>query len=83
MVWNRTTQALKNRGPGPVMATVRKPEENKSFTVRHRRRVMVRTFTWMSRCRRQAKDFERIPAGSPAWAQPAACRFPMHRVARG
>ena len=37
---------------------------------------------WMSRCRRLAKDHERSLESSAAWAQLAACRFLMRRVAR-
>ncbi|MXX88283.1 MAG: transposase [Boseongicola sp. SB0677_bin_26] len=48
----------------------------------YRRWVVERTFAWMSRCRRLAKDFERTLASSVAWAQLAACRFPARRLAR-
>ena len=41
-----------------------------------------RAFAWMSRCRRLAKDYERSLESSLAWAQLAACRFMMRRIAR-
>ena len=76
-------KALKDRGLGSIIEIVQKPKETRGFTVLYRRWVVERTFAWMSRCRRLAKDFERTLASSLAWAQLAACRFLMHRVARG
>ncbi len=76
-------EALKGRGLGSIIEIVRKPKETRGFTVLCRRWVVERTFAWMSRCRRLAKDFERTLASSLAWAQLAACRFLMRRVARG
>ena len=76
-------EALKDRGLGSIIEIVQKPKETRGFTVLYRRWVVERTFAWMSRCRRLAKDFERTLASSLAWAQLAACRFLMRRVARG
>ena len=68
---------------GSLLEIVNKPKETKGFTVLYRRWVVERTFAWMSRCRRLAKDYERSFESSVAWAQLAACRFLMRRVARG
>ncbi len=67
---------------GGLLEIVEKPQDIKGFTVLYRRWVVERTFGWMSRCRRLAKDFERSLASSLAWCQLAACRFMMRRVAR-
>ncbi len=75
-------QELARHGLGPVLKIVQKPKEIKGFTVLCRRWVEERTFAWMSRCRRLAKDHERSLESSAAWAQLAACRFLMRRVAR-
>ena len=75
--------ALKDRGLGSIIEIVQKPKGTRGFTVLYRRWVVERTFAWMSRCRRLAKDFERTLASSLAWAQLAACRFLMRRLARG
>ncbi len=75
--------ALAEHGLGPVIGIVRKPDGTRGFTVPYRRRVVERTFAWMSRCRRLAKDSGRTLESSLAWARPAACRFLMRRVARG
>ena len=76
-------EALKDRGLGSIIEIVQKPKETRGFTILYRRWAVERTFAWMSRCRRLAKDFERTLASSLAWAQLAACRFLMRRVARG
>ena len=75
-------QELARHGLGPVLEIVQKPKETRGFTVHCRRWVVERTFAWMSRCRRLAKDHERSLESSAAWAQLAACRFLMRRVAR-
>ena len=61
---------------------VNKPKDIKGFTVLYRRWVVERTFVWMSRCRRLAKDYERSLENSLAWAQLVACRFMMRRIER-
>ena len=78
----KLASALKKLGIGPVLEIVNKPKEIKGFKVLHRRWVVERTFAWMSRCRRLAKDYERSLESSLAWAQLATCRFMMRRIAR-
>ena len=74
--------ALKKLGIGSDLEIIKKPKDVKGFTVLYRRWVVERTFAWMSRCRRLAKDYERSLESSLAWAQLAACRFMMRRIAR-
>ncbi len=74
---------LKELGLGEVLEIVQKPKDIKGFAVIWRRWVVERTFAWMSRCRRLAKDFEHNLASSLAWCQLAAIRFLVRRVARG
>ena len=73
---------LKKLGLGSTLEIVKKPKDVKEFTVLYRRWVVERTFAWMSRCRRLAKDYERSLESSQAWVQLAACRFMMRRAAR-
>ena len=68
---------------GGLLEIVEKPKDIKGFTVLFRRWAVERTFVWMSRCRRLAKDFERTLESSLACCQLAACRFLMRRVTRG
>ncbi len=79
----KLARALAELGLADLLEIVQKPKNLTSFTVLYRRWVVERTFAWMSRCRRLAKDFERTLESSLAWAQLAACRFLMRRVARG
>ena len=78
----RLRDALTRRGLPELIEIVEKPRQIGAFTVLPRRWVVARTFAWMGRCRRLAKDFERNEASSLAWARLAACRFVMRRVAR-
>ena len=78
----KLASALKKLGIGSDLEIVKKPKDVKGFTILYRRWVVERTFAWMSRCRRLAKDYERTLESSLAWAQLAACRFMMRRIAR-
>ena len=78
----KLASALKKLGIDSDLEIVKKPKDIKGFTVLYRRWVVERTFAWMSRCRRLAKDYERSLESSLAWAQLAACRFMMRRIAR-
>ena len=69
-------------GLGGLLEIAERPKETKGFTVLYSRRVVERTFAWMSRCRRLAKDFVRSLQSSQALVQFAACRFLMRRVER-
>ena len=73
---------LKALGLSELLEIVTKPKGKQGFTVLSRRWVVERTFAWLGRCRRLAKDFERTVASSLAWVKLAACRFMMRRVAR-
>ena len=78
----KLSSALKDIGAGSVLEIVNKPKDVKWFAVLQLRRFVERTFAWMSRCQRLAKDYERSLESSLAWAQLAACRFMMRRVGR-
>ncbi|RWP58130.1 MAG: hypothetical protein E5Y79_09300 [Mesorhizobium sp.] len=47
-----------------------------------RRWVVERTFAWLGRCRRLAKDFERTIASAEAWVFIAHIRLLTRRLAR-
>lgn len=46
---------------GWVLQTVRRPVGVQGFVVLPKRWIIERTFAWISRCRRNAKDYERKP----------------------
>lgn len=74
--------ALQDLGVSELLEIVPKAKGAKGFTVLSRRWVVERTFAWMGRCRRLAKDVERSVASSLAWVKLAGCRFMMRRLAR-
>ena len=74
--------ALHTLGVSELIEIVPKPKGTQGFTVWSRRWVVERTFAWMGRCRRLAKDVGRTLASALAWVKLAGCRFMMRRVAR-
>ena len=54
----------------------------KGFEVLPRRWVVERTFAWLGRCRRLAKDFEGTLESAVAWITIASFRIIMRRLAR-
>lgn len=61
---------------------VRRSDVAKGFEVLPRRWVVERTFAWLGRCRRLAKDWERSIASSEAWATVAHLRMLTRRIAK-
>lgn len=73
---------LAEAGVPDLIEVVKKPKGAKGFEVISRRWVVERTFAWMSRCRRLAKDYERSEESSQAWMEVAVARFLLRRIAR-
>lgn len=61
---------------------VRRCDAAKGFVVLPRRWVVERTFAWLGRCRRLAKDFEASIASAETWALIAHIRILTRRIAR-
>lgn len=59
---------------GPEIEIVRRPPGVTGFVVIARRWVVERTFAWLGRCRRLAKDWETSIASSDAWTLVASIR---------
>ena len=55
---------------------------HREFTVVPRRWVVERTFAWLGRHRRLAKDYERLPETTEALVYAAMTRLLLHRLAR-
>jgi len=53
---------------------VRRPREAKGFVVIAKRWVVERSFAWLGRCRRLAKDWEKLISSSGAWLLIASIR---------
>ena len=67
---------------GPTIEVVRRPPGVTGFVVIARRWVVERTFAWLGRCRRLAKDWERSIASADAWTLIAAIRRSSRHIAR-
>jgi transposase len=74
--------AVLNLEPSPAIAIVRRPNRATGFVVIARRWVVERTFAWLGRCRRLAKDWERTTASSETWLLIAAIRRAYRFIAR-
>lgn len=66
----------------PVIEIVRRPNNATGFVVIARRWVVERTFAWLGRCRRLAKDWEKSLSSSNAWLIIAAIRRQSRFVAK-
>jgi transposase len=56
--------------------------EIKGFIVLPKRRIVERTFGWVNRARRLAKDFETSITSSQAWFMLSLAFLLIHRIAR-
>ena len=65
-----------------VMEIVLKVEDQKGFQVLPKRWVVERTFAWISRYRRLARDYERLAATSEALIYIAMIRLGLRRLAK-
>lgn len=61
---------------------VKRSDTANGFEVLPRRWVVERTFAWLGRCRRLAKDWEQSIASSEAWINIAHIRLTTRRLAR-
>ena len=65
-----------------LLAPFMPARKKKGFEVLPRRWVVERTFTWLGRCRRLAKDWEKTIASAEAWLLIAHIRLVTRRLAR-
>jgi transposase len=61
---------------------IKRSDAGKGFAVLKRRWVEERTFGWLGRCRRLAKDFEASIESAVAWVFIAHIRMLTRRLAR-
>jgi len=66
---------------GIVVEVVRKPPDQIGFAVLPRRWVVERTFSWLMRQRRLARDYERLPATHEAIVKWAMVAIMLNRLA--
>ena len=61
---------------------VKRSDQAKGFVILPRRWIVERTFDWLNRCRRLAKDWEASIASSEAWMFISSIRRMTRRIAR-
>jgi transposase len=54
------------------VAIVKRPDQAKGFVLLHRRWVMERSFTWLTKFRRLVRDYDTLPATHEALIWTAA-----------
>lgn len=74
-------EALEDCGPWCI-EIVERPAGSKGFQLLPKRWVVERTFAWLLRCRRLARDFEASIASATAWILLAHIRLLTRRLAR-
>jgi transposase len=65
-----------------TLEIIKRSDKAKGFELLPRRWVVERTFAWLGRCRRLAKDFEKSIASAEAWIMIAHIRMLTRRLAR-
>ena len=61
---------------------VKRSDQAKGFELLPKRWVVKRTFAWLGRCRRLAKDFENLTRIALAFVKFASIRFMLRRLCR-
>lgn len=64
-----------------TVEVIRKPKDQKGFSVLPRRWVVERTFSWLMRWRRLTRDYERLPATHEAFVRWAMVGVMVNRLA--
>ena len=78
----RETARAVRRAAGARLEIVKRCDAAKGFTVLAKRWIVERTFGWLGRCRRLAKDFEGLTRTHLALVQLAMIRLMLRRIAK-
>jgi len=71
---------LKNERPGWSIEVKMRPTDSAGFTPVRKRWVVERSNAWHGRCRRNSKDYERLPASSAAMIQISHLHLMLRRL---
>jgi transposase len=66
--------------PRLAVEIVKRPDAAKGFEVLPRRWVVERTFAWLNRCRRLAKDFENLDRNTLTFIKLASIRLMLRKL---
>lgn len=78
---DKLESALAGKG-GWTLEIVKRSDQAKGFVLLPRRWVVERSFAWLGRNRRLARDFERTIASAEAWIYMASVKLLIRRAAR-
>jgi transposase len=73
-------KALAKALPHLEIEIVKRSDHAKGFEVLPRRWVVERTFAWLNRCRRLAKDFENLTRNALAFLRLASIRLMLRKL---
>lgn len=73
-------KALAKALPGLSTEIVKRSDRAKGFEVLPRRWVVERTFAWLGRCRRLAKDWENLTRSALAYIRLASIRLMLRKL---
>jgi transposase len=73
-------KALEEIIPQLQVEIVKRSDTAKGFEILPRRWVVERTFAWLGRCRRLAKDWENLTRNATAFIRLASIRFMIRRL---
>lgn len=76
---DKLRNALRGNGDW-TLEIIKRSDKAQGFEVLPRRWVVERTFAWLGRCRRLAKDWKQSIASSTAWATIASIRMLTRRI---
>ena len=80
--WPWLLHVFADGGYAGPLEIIKRSDKAKGFEILPRRWVVERTFAWLGRCRRLAKDFEKSLASAEAWITIAHIRMLTRRLAR-
>ena len=72
----------KKARPGLTTDIVKRSDTAQGFEVLPRRWVVERTFAWLGRCRRLAKDFENLSRNALAFLKLASIRIMLRKLCK-
>ena len=73
-------KVVKKALPGLAVEIVKRSDQARGFEVIPKRWVVERTFAWLNRCRRLAKDFENLVRNAMAFLRLASIRLMLRRL---
>ncbi len=76
------TAAAVRQAAGAPLEIVKRPDAAKGFVALPKRLIVERTFSWLNRCRRLARDVEHKIRSHLAFILLAMIRLMMRRIAR-